>query len=1092
MSEAGAYDAEAVKALAKEWIDGVNSATGPSGGWRLQILRMRVRRPSSASLAAELPAAPGPVLDANGEPVSSEPSDLPAGECRELPARIRRFVPGCPWALVDQAVRYLHSIAPYTGIVYNGVRLEGAYRPTMTQWLRDDQTNVSERGANGTYTLVQDLIEVSSCDDAVLAPTGVSCSAYEETSFRWDEASVEPLPTGCEQGVTWSLRAVQRNEDGTFDYQVVKTVARSRHFGPVRVSCGELSETWEERWESLYGEPAQASSLPGEPGASPSPGTLHGVGCDFGGALPGPVCDTPGVRTEWEFRRNPDCTYDAVARRTVSKEWSASWREGSACRPREVAVVSNSREFVAAPAPEVGRTVDHRVTRNDDGSYSATTQVTMSPAPYSYGWTDGPACRRRRVDVLRAQTSQPELPTRESDETLRNGGTLEAELSRNEDCTWDARFAVTAAATPFVREWDEGTHCRREHVRVGQNEASPPPVPGRAAGKTVSYSVTRNADCTYDSRVVERHAPSNWTSPLSPINAGSACRPETVKYWFNDVTKPSFASPATGKTVRVSLSRNDDCTWNAQETVTTTKPQRVEWSDGTKCRRTAHTAWTGQTSQPATKAPSSLSAGQTVSVSVRRNEDCTYDATQELTTADGGSSPQWTEGSLCRTSTGRLWWGRADLSFVRGPGPGETVSYSVSRNPDCTYDAREVRTTRSQEAPLTWTDGDTCRTVSHTVYDGLSEIPPVDASETPGETTSASFRRNEDCTVSGEVSVTRRSGAVAVSWSEGASCRPTSATAAWGVPAEALPVFGPRQEGASVSMSVSRNADCTFDYVRKETQPMRDATTSWTSGGTCEREDTTLYSHVAQIPVVGAGTGAGVVKRASFHMNEDCTFSGQVSTVTSQEKQSSEWTDGYKCQQTTHRAYFNQRSVNIPASLMEGQHVSASVSMNADCTYNYQYAKTQFEEKDEKEITWTSTEEGPRYKYEYEHTLHLFSHVRKLPSIPKYASVDVDVRINEDCTYSGAIKAKKLSSWSDAGGGGGSGDGGIGTGSTSRTLYAIVNGRTMKRTITYGITVYKGEGNASASTLAGHQSVTGIPGGCLCTDVTDDSGWQWA
>ena len=41
-----AYDTgtPSVEEQAKAWIDAVNSATGPSGGWRLQFVRMRTRR----------------------------------------------------------------------------------------------------------------------------------------------------------------------------------------------------------------------------------------------------------------------------------------------------------------------------------------------------------------------------------------------------------------------------------------------------------------------------------------------------------------------------------------------------------------------------------------------------------------------------------------------------------------------------------------------------------------------------------------------------------------------------------------------------------------------------------------------------------------------------------------------------------------------------------------------------------------------------------------------------------------------------------------------------------------------------------------
>ena len=59
----GEYDPEAVKAQARAWVDGVNSAAGVSGGWRLQVLRLRTRRKFDS-------VSPGTAADVNGDAVS--------------------------------------------------------------------------------------------------------------------------------------------------------------------------------------------------------------------------------------------------------------------------------------------------------------------------------------------------------------------------------------------------------------------------------------------------------------------------------------------------------------------------------------------------------------------------------------------------------------------------------------------------------------------------------------------------------------------------------------------------------------------------------------------------------------------------------------------------------------------------------------------------------------------------------------------------------------------------------------------------------------------------------------------------------------
>src|SRR5574344_1281103 len=89
------------KAQAKDWVDKVNAGRGLGGSWRLQVVQKRYRRRRDGS---------------------------PETECSSRPMRIRRFVTGCPWTLVDQAIRYLVSTAPYSGIVYNGLPLEGTDR----------------------------------------------------------------------------------------------------------------------------------------------------------------------------------------------------------------------------------------------------------------------------------------------------------------------------------------------------------------------------------------------------------------------------------------------------------------------------------------------------------------------------------------------------------------------------------------------------------------------------------------------------------------------------------------------------------------------------------------------------------------------------------------------------------------------------------------------------------------------------------------------------------------------------------------------------------------------------------------------------
>ena len=196
-----------VQAEARRWIDSLERK------WRLQILSKRYRL------------------------------DRRTGERREMPLRIRRFAEGIPYACVAEAMRYLLSRAPYRDVIYNGMLVEGEYVPTITTWKRDDGETVNGVSrTDGTYTLIQDLVE-RSIVDRYMAGTSRSCSEEVETEWVWDAPDIGELPDENPlQGVTYALQSVSRNEDGTFNYALVKrraltqvpweTLTRTHHANP--------------------------------------------------------------------------------------------------------------------------------------------------------------------------------------------------------------------------------------------------------------------------------------------------------------------------------------------------------------------------------------------------------------------------------------------------------------------------------------------------------------------------------------------------------------------------------------------------------------------------------------------------------------------------------------------------------------------------------------------------------------------------------------------------------------------------------------------------------------------------------------------
>ena len=270
---------------AKAWIDALESGAGVCGAWRLEVLDQRSRRRWTESVSECRPAS------ASDSPLS--------------PTRIRRSADGLPRSLVDGAVRYLISRAPYSGIVFEGEPVEGVYVPTRTTWTRDRGMN----GRDGTYTLVQDLVRADMADGALGLVTSASCLVEQETEWHWDETDVA-VDVPVEQGVSVSVQGVSRNEDGTIDYAVVTRRALTHDSGWIETECDEFRTVSRRVWDNVYGQPGDAR-------ADGVPAPCESRGAD--GAL---------LKVEW--RLNEDCTWRVEAERTVPRPVEAAQRSARA------------------------------------------------------------------------------------------------------------------------------------------------------------------------------------------------------------------------------------------------------------------------------------------------------------------------------------------------------------------------------------------------------------------------------------------------------------------------------------------------------------------------------------------------------------------------------------------------------------------------------------------------------------------------------------------------------------------------------------------------------------------------------------------
>ena len=355
---------------AREWIDAAASK------WRVQVLARRTRVTESG--------------------------------LKRIPTRLRRFVEGLPWPYVKPALDYLLSQAPYRGILANGVDFGATYRPTLTIWQRDSQqAALGAKGAavgDATYTLVQDLVEADA-DDVYAVGTSSSCSETVESEYVWDAADVADIPQGS-IGVTWQIAQVHRNEDGTFDYALVKRVALTQHAGPVTTEDNAVRKVVVDRWDNVYVD-------------------AEGRYCDDSMAplgIPAPGIDPSGA-TETQITveaENPDCTLRLSVRSETHREEDV--RESDEIdlyrRVHEKERQAEDSDFdpVRASTDGIGKGVTYRVEKKlrPDGAHDRTDREVTEREVRSATREVAIGRRGTRVVVLDRNVSDdgvPEDPT---------------------------------------------------------------------------------------------------------------------------------------------------------------------------------------------------------------------------------------------------------------------------------------------------------------------------------------------------------------------------------------------------------------------------------------------------------------------------------------------------------------------------------------------------------------------------------------------------------------------------------------------------------------------------------------------------------
>ena len=511
--------AENFSHLAKDFIDRANGGSGLTGTWRLEVLQKR--------------------LSSNAD---GTPKD------REIPVRIRRFLKGIPWAQVHDAIRYLISKSPYEGIIYNGIELDGKYRPTLTQWRRDDQEQVGGN-AQGSYTLIQDLIEVTDDGDRLDTVSADSCSETEETTWVWDAPEVEDLPYDGSQGVTYAIRQVRRNEDGTFDYAIVKQVAKTQISGWKVTECDEYSKVSVRVFDNVYG--GLSDGDPFTDGTSILP-------------IPAPCETDDGTLIQVSVAQNPDCTFKVTVQKT---EANPNVKKTSETRKGLRGVVTSETTVATNPLPETGLELGEQV-RNElrpDGLYDVM-HVTVAKEPVG---DIGSTCERTVFEHQHAETRNEAVRPEDEASSAGGGKTYQVQSRATEEGTWDVtRTETTEIAQTGAQKTKQKTLRGVTETTVDRNVDNAD-VTVTNVGDRVSVEMTPGGKYNRTVTTVSKE-------PVGDI--GSNC--ETTVFEHRHVESENVpdrpeseaSSAGGGKTYQVQARATEEGTWDVSRTVIEEKP----------------------------------------------------------------------------------------------------------------------------------------------------------------------------------------------------------------------------------------------------------------------------------------------------------------------------------------------------------------------------------------------------------------------------------------------------------------------------------------------------------------------------------------
>ena len=1068
-TEQGPWSEETVKA-AREWVDGLSSPSGLKGAWRLMTLDERV-------------------------------SILPDGTRKSRPTRLTRFAKGCPLPLMPAAEKYLLGIAPYTGLIFNGVPLEGTYKPTRTRWVRDDQWSQDEprRPNENRHTLVQDLMESTAPDvDGVVQSD--DCVELVAAEYHWNEASPPDDPGQSSQGVAVSLQQVHRAEDGTYSYVVVTRTAKTRVGVAAEVECTKFRRVVQQDFTNLYGSP--------EDGFADGDGTAVSV--------PPMSCGGDGTVVEWRnLRQNDDCTWNLSAVTTsgvhvdgverTSRETTVELRD-SVRDTAEAGPLGHVRGQDAA----TGTVWEQRSEMRPDGLYDNTVSKVVEKT------LEGQVVERRRTvrgtterivnRHMRSAAPAPEGLGSVTN-TVTDSGRIDQEITR----VW------------HTDPLDAGAECRTtvfEHQEADRTiRPEKPPRHYREAGEGRRYERT--------SRITEEGSfdVTETETVELPVAGSTRSWRKTLRGVRETTVDRNAARALDGGNLQVGDERQSEMTpgglWNNTTVTFSKEPVGVVGSD---CQTTVfehqHSGQENVAERPAEEAPGA-GGGRTYRKTSRQTEEGTWDVTtvetEELpkpgsakswrktlrgvreTTVDRNAARALDGGNLqvgderqSEMTPGGLW-NNTTVTFSKEPvgeigeacqatavthvhsstenvaskpsveqgtvGPNVEKSMSARETEEGTWDV-ETRTTTFNEFPDTEVASvdNPSQSESTHVFQNLVETPRVEAGA--GKSVNISVSRNEHGSYDGRYTVVtgKPFGEVEIARADNDSQT---------VEFHTFQNLGSAPDmtagkGQEISASVSRNSLGLFDgsFRRVTGKPFPETLIAQAVNAQRTTEFWT-FQNLPSVSPIEAGENEEI--SASVNRNSLGLFDGSYRKEI-HSYDSATVVSSFVPELRTDKVEYNVANYS---SLPEVENGYASVEINGHGSATIKTTTFTPQPVESGWLTWRSRVKKPGHVYYFENGVYIFTNyagnaVRSLISGLTEHEASVRVSVNRYGLFDGEVRYHDLDEWEiDSSGGG---EGGIRSGSVT-VPYVEVNESgdsditTTTKTFTVPVVTYIGTGN---------------------------------